>query len=312
MPRTYIGRFAPSPTGPAHLGIAAAALVAWLDARAHQGKLRLRIEDVDETRRRPGMAEEIVRDLHWMGLDFDGETVTQSENTAAYTRALDQLRAEGRTFPCTCSRRDIERAASAPHLSDDFDARVYPGTCRLQALAPGTPHAVRLKVDAKEAAAVQIKDRVHGVSSENVHASVGDFVLKRKDGLYAYQLAVVVDDVEAEITDVVRGRDLASSAARQNLIRRYLGATDMPAYVHVPVLTDAQGQRLSTRKGAAPLAALREQGWRPHEVIGRLAHSLGLIEKPVATELSELISKFDAHRLRASEVRAPDFSVRPP
>jgi glutamyl-Q tRNA(Asp) synthetase len=265
----YVGRFAPSPTGPLHAGSLVAALASWLDARAHGGRWHVRIEDLDTPRNVAGAAETIVAQLERCGLKADGPVVFQSERTGLYEDALQRLLAIGRAYPCGCSRRDLQRLATA--AVDDgqggFD-RIYPGTCR-GGLGGKAARSVRLKVRADasldDAECVSFVDRRLGRREQDVAREVGDFVLKRADGIWAYQLAVVVDDAAQGVTDVVRGEDLVDSTARQILLQRLL-AVPTPRYLHTPLVRAADGTKLSKQTGAtaldlaAPLAALRQAG----------------------------------------------------
>jgi glutamyl-Q tRNA(Asp) synthetase len=259
---TYMGRFAPSPTGPLHAGSLVAALASWLDARAHGGRWLLRIEDVDTPRCVAGAAQEIFRQLTACALMPDEEPVWQSRRGSFYQAALDRLANEGRAYPCACSRKDIERALTAAGHSRERHAEwVYPGTCRA-GLAGRPPRAWRLRVSP---GLVAWHDRRLGSQQQDVEHEVGDFVLKRADGLWAYQLAVVVDDAAQGITDVVRGEDLADSTARQILLQRALNLP-APRYLHTQLVLGANGEKLSKQNGAAPLnvedalQCLREAG----------------------------------------------------
>jgi len=239
------GRFAPSPTGPLHFGSLVAALASWLDARAAGGRWLLRIEDLDRPRVVPGAAEEIQRALESLGLYWDGAIVFQSQRTALYEEALRRLREK--TYWCGCSRREI--ADSAISLGAD-GATVYRGTCR-DGLPPGkTARALRVRTDGEP---IRFVDRVQGPQTQDVELEVGDFILRRADGPIAYQLAVVVDDAEQGVTDVVRGADLLDSTARQILLQRLL-ELPAPRYLHVPVAIDAAGDKLSKQSGALPAA----------------------------------------------------------
>jgi len=233
------GRFAPSPSGPLHFGSLVAALASWLDARAAGGRWLVRIEDLDQPRVQHGVADEILRTLDRLGLYWDGEVNFQSRRTALYQQALARLMD---TYLCGCSRREI--ADSAVSLAAD-GAQVYPGTCRT-GLPPGrSARALRIRV----AGTVTLRDRVQGELTQNLEREVGDFVLRRADGQFAYQLAVVVDDAEQGITDVVRGADLLESTPRQIYLQRLLGLQS-PRYLHVPVAVDAQGAKLSKQTDA--------------------------------------------------------------
>jgi glutamyl-Q tRNA(Asp) synthetase len=240
----YVGRFAPSPTGPLHFGSLVAALASYMEARTASGKWLLRMEDLDRPREQPGAANQILYALERLGFEWDGPVQWQSARLERYRAALEDLSRRGFAYPCGCSRKELEDSA----LAID-GARVYPGTCR-QGLAPGkSARAVRLRT---HGAPIAFADRIQGEIEQRVERDVGDFVLQRADGVYAYQLAVVVDDLEQGVTDVVRGADLLDSTARQIHLQRILGART-PRYAHVPVAVDAAGQKLSKQTGAAPL-----------------------------------------------------------
>ena len=241
----YVGRFAPSPTGPLHFGSLVAALASWCDARAAGGTWLVRMEDLDRPREMPGAAAEILRALRAFGLEWDGEVMVQSARDAAYRAALARLGAL--VYPCGCTRREIaDSAMTAPD-----GAHVYPGTCR-EGLAPGrTARAMRIRVDD---ARVAFDDAVQGRIEQDLARDVGDFVLMRADGVFAYQLAVVVDDAEQGVTHVVRGADLLDSTPRQIFLQRALGVAE-PRYLHVPVATNAAGEKLSKQTLAAPVDA---------------------------------------------------------
>lgn len=259
--RLYVGRFAPSPTGPLHKGSLVAALASWLDARAAAGRWLLRIEDVDEPRCSVAAADTILRQLDALGLHWDGEVVWQSRRTARYRAALDTLIAGGAAYGCACTRRDLE---SQPLASDG--ARRYPGTCRDRAGI--APRAWRLRVPAGE---VAFDDRVLGRIAVDVAADSGDFVLWRADGYCAYQLAVVVDDADQGVTDIVRGADLLTSTPRQILVQRALGLAQ-PRYAHVPVVLDANGEKLSKQTRAPAL--------EPADALTDLEEALAFLRHP--------------------------------
>src|SRR5437660_6838320 len=239
----YTGRFAPSPTGPLHMGSLIAAAASWLDARAAGGRWLVRIEDLDRPRAVPGAADEILRTLERVGLGWDGEVVYQSRRDALYREALDKLRSH--TYWCSCTRREI--ADSSLGLATD-GAHIYPGTCRSRRAPEG--RALRIRTEREE---IRFHDRLQGAQSQVLERDIGDFVLYRADGLYAYQLAVVVDDAAQGVTDVVRGADLLDSTPRQIYLQRLLGVP-MPRYLHVPVAVNAAGEKLSKQTGAAPIA----------------------------------------------------------
>ncbi len=249
----YTGRFAPSPTGPLHAGSLVAALASWLDTRANGGRWLVRIEDVDTPRCVPGMEQVILRQLAALGLLPDEEPVRQSQRDAAYRQALQRLRDDGWAYACACSRRDIELAlAAGGRPRGRHEQAVYPGTCR-PGLHGRPARAVRLLIEREgHAATIEWSDRRLGAQSQDVAHEVGDFVLHRADGLWAYQLAVVVDDAWQGVTDVVRGADLADNTARQILLQRALGLPTL-RYLHTPLVLGADGQKLSKQNGATPL-----------------------------------------------------------
>lgn len=270
-----IGRFAPSPTGPLHLGSLVAAVGSWLYARAEGGRWLVRIEDIDAPRVVPGSADEILAALRRYSLDWDGEVVWQSRRTHLYERALDELRAKGLVYDCACSRADLQRAASAPLGAEP----VYPGTCR-DGIAEGkVARAIRFRVPD---AAIAFEDRVAGHVEENVAEHTGDFVVRRADGLFAYQLAVVVDDADQGVTQVVRGADLLASTPRQIALQRALGYPT-PSYAHLPLVTNPDGSKLGKRDGALPLPSLDEAHVR--ETLALALRHLGIdvaIDEPRA------------------------------
>ena len=236
----YVGRFAPSPTGPLHFGSLVAALASWLDARRAGGQWLLRMEDLDQPRVVPGAADTILRQLEGFGLHWDGAVEYQSRRGTYYREALQRL-AEF-TYPCSCTRKELEDSALAIDGS-----RIYPGTCCNGLAAGKSARAVRLRTDSVP---VRFSDRVQGEIAQSIEAEVGDFVLLRADGLFAYQLAVVVDDAAQGVTDVVRGADLLDSTARQIYLQRRLGLAT-PRYLHTPVVTNSAGEKLSKQTRAA-------------------------------------------------------------
>ena len=285
---SHRGRFAPSPTGELHLGSAATALVTWLAARRAGGALVLRVEDIDRPRVVAGMEARQLDDLRWLGFDWDeGPDVggafgpyRQSERLDRYEAAIDSLAARGLVYFCDCSRAEVARAASAPHAGDEGPR--YPGTCRAAGTTPRAwkrPPAIRLAVPDRE---VVVRDRFQGELRQNVWREVGDFVLRRGDGVHAYQLAVVVDDLAMGITEVVRGADLLASAPRQVVLAELLGGT-APAFAHAPLVLSADGTRLAKRARGVALRDHRDAGRRPEELLGELARLLGLIEPGTAS-----------------------------
>ena len=268
----YTGRFAPSPSGPLHMGSLVAALASWLDARAAGGRWCVRIEDLDRARCVPSADQAILRSLARLGLDWDGEVLYQSERLPLYRHALERL--AGRSYWCGCSRREI--ADSSLGLAAD-GAHIYPGTCR-----SGTPRNARALRVRTTREAIGFVDRVQGPHEQVLERDIGDFVLYRADGLFAYQLAVVVDDAEQDISDVVRGADLLDSTPRQIYLQRVL-ALPTPRYLHVPVALDAAGEKLSKQMGAMPLDASPVA----------LQQALTFLGQPRAASLAEAVRNWD-------------------
>jgi glutamyl-tRNA synthetase len=287
--RVFRTRFAPSPTGSMHLGHARTHLVAWLLARSNHGRIVMRIEDLDAPRVRPGSEAEILRDHEWLGFDWDEGPFRQSERRDRYEEAVAILRARGAAYPCTCSRKEIEAIASAPH---DDEGPIYPGTCRDGATRPDRPSVLRFRMPEPPP---EFDDLSFGRSPPGLGR--GDFVMRRADGLFAYQLAVVVDDAAMEISHVVRGRDLLASTPKQLAIFDALGAL-APRYAHVPLVRGADGERLAKRNGAQPIAAYRAAGVSPERMLGVLARSLRLSDADEIS-LDELAANFSIEALRA-------------
>ncbi len=259
--RRYVGRFAPSPTGPLHFGSLIAAVGSWLDARARGGTWLVRMEDVDETRTVPGAGDGILRSLEAFGLQWDGAVEWQSARKPRYAAALERLRDLGWTYRCTCSRREIADSGLR-----GLEGAIYPGTCR------GLPHGADIAGADRLGVApgrIEFDDRLRGRIGHDVAGEIGDFVLRRRDGLFAYQLAVVVDDGAQGITDVVRGADLLWSTPRQVLLQQLL-ALPTPAYLHLPVATNAAGEKLSKQTQAVAVDAARAP-----ELIGAALAFLG-------------------------------------
>lgn len=247
----YCGRFAPSPTGPLHAGSLISALASWLDTKAHDGIWLVRIEDVDRPRTVPGADHDILETLAAYGLHADAPPVWQRDRDAAYAAAFAQLQQAGLVYPCGCTRREIAEALAQSSVHRRHATLAYPGTCR-DGLQGRAPRAWRLRVPDGPAARFGFTDRFHGTVSQDLSSEVGDFALLRGDGLWAYQLAVVVDDAEAGVTDIVRGADLLDSTPRQIYLQQCLGLPT-PRYLHVPVLNDAHGDKLSKQTGALAL-----------------------------------------------------------
>ena len=293
-----LGRFAPSPSGRMHLGNVFSAMLAWLSAKRQGGQIVLRVEDLDPARSKPAYVEAILDDLRWLGLDWDRRAGDQSRRGGAYEAALDVLRQMGLLYPCYCSRDQLH-AASAPHASDG--RIIYAGTCRnltaeQRALKPPT-RCLRVKAPDET---VAFTDGLQGLQSLNLRAEWGDFIVRRADGVAAYQLAVVVDDAACGVTEVVRGRDLLSSTPVQLWLYRALGLTP-PSFIHVPMLLSTDGRRLSKRDRDLDLGELRKV-WPPERVIGLLAWRCGLIDRWEAVSPRELAADFDWHRVRREDI----------
>ena len=285
------GRFAPSPTGPLHLGNLRTALLAWLFARSAGARFLLRVEDLDRSRVPPGIEETQLSDLRALGLDWDGPAVRQSERLELYEDAIARLEAGELLYPCYCTRAEIRAAASAPHGISAADR--YPGTCReltaaqrAEHEAAGRPPALRVR---SEDVRIAFQDRLLG----RIEEDVDDFVVRRNDGTPTYQLAVVVDDAAQGVGEVVRGADLADSTPRQILLARLLGLPE-PAYAHVPLVLGPDGQRLAKRHGAV---ALSDRGEGPEEVRSWMARTLGLAEAGEVPSMDDLLDRFDPESL---------------
>ncbi len=297
-----VGRFAPSPTGDLHAGSALAALAAWASARAQGGRFLVRVEDIDGPRVVAGASERQMAALRRLGLNWDGPAVRQSARGALYDAALARLAASGRLFACRRSRRDLAGLASAPHGAD---GPPYPAAWRTPPLAPDAlgrvgDAAVRFRVAPGD---VRFTDGVQGEIVENVASAVGDVVLRRRDGVVAYQLAVVVDDAAQGVTEVVRGADLLASTARQVQIIEALGAA-VPVYAHVPLLVASTGEKLSKRDGALSVDALLAAGVSPEALVGWLAGVLGQGAAP--RPAAAVAAAWDWARVPRGPVAVPD------
>ena len=303
MSNPITGRFAPSPSGRMHLGNLWSALLAWLAARSRGGGMVLRLEDLDPDRCKREYCDQVMRDLEWLGLDWDGPPVYQSQRTDAYAAAFHALEEQGLLYPCFCTRAQ-RLAAGAPHRSDALG--VYDGRCRLlsgterAALAKTRAPAWRLRVPEKE---VGFRDLLQGEYRERLDRDCGDFILRRSDGVYAYQLAVVVDDAAMGVTQVVRGSDLLSSTPRQLWLQARLGLPH-PEYGHVPLLLSPQGRRLAKRDRAEELGALQSRHTAP-ELVGILAHAAGLIPEPAPTAPTQLLPLFSWEKLPLRDFSLP-------
>ena len=313
------GRYAPSPTGRLHLGNARTALLAWLDARSRGGAFVMRIEDLDRARVPAGAEERLLDDLAWLGLDWDEgpdrpgpfAPYRQSERTDRYDAAIDRLLAAGRAFACACSRADVARAAQAPHDADEDGPR-YPGTCRTlppedvraRAAVQGRAPVIRFAGDGER---IDFTDDVHGLVTADA-AGLDDFVLRRADGTASYQLAVVVDDARAGVTEIVRGDDLLASAARQKLLQSALGLAH-PRWWHVPLVVDAAGRRLSKREKDLGLEDLRAQGVDPRAIVRWVARSAG-VDVDVRATADEVAKAFTMDRVPPTAVVIDDGTLR--
>ncbi|MBR2668142.1 MAG: tRNA glutamyl-Q(34) synthetase GluQRS [Oscillospiraceae bacterium] len=299
-----VGRFAPSPSGRMHLGNVFAALLAWLSVRSAGGEMVLRIEDLDRNRCTAEYERLLREDLLWLGLDWDREQRPQRLGDADYEAVLDRL--ADRVYPCWCSRSTLSEA-SAPHASDGHV--IYPGTCRdlteAQRAAQTRPAALRLRVPEET---IRFTDGVYGPCEEDLANQCGDFVLRRADGGFTYQLAVVADDIAAGVTQVVRGRDLLSSTPRQIFLYRLLDRQP-PNYFHIPLLLAPDGRRLSKRERDRAMDVLRRE-LPPQALIGTLAHAAGLIDADEPVSPSELARQFSWDRLRPADIVVGEGSLR--
>ena len=298
------GRFAPSPSGRMHLGNVMSALVAWLSAKSAGGEIVLRIEDIDPDRSKKEHAQRIMDDFRFLGLHWDDGPHWQSERGEIYEMILSRLHDAGMTYPCYCSRAELH-ATQAPHASDGIF--VYANTCRdltteQQAeLAKIRRAALRIRVPEIE---VTYTDICRGEMAQNLARECGDFILRRSDGAFAYQLAVVVDDAMMGVTQVVRGSDLISSTPRQIWLHQLLGYAP-PTFAHVPLLLAADGRRLSKRERDLDMGALREK-YSAEEIIGKLAHLIGVIDRPEKVSAQELVGEFNWDKVKKTDIIVPD------
>ncbi|MGB0952618.1 MAG: tRNA glutamyl-Q(34) synthetase GluQRS [Planctomycetota bacterium] len=300
---TVVGRFAPSPTGVLHLGNARSFLLAWLSVRAQEGTLLMRVEDLDGPRIRVGAEQECLHDLQWLGLDWDGPIVRQSDRQDLYADALDQLLQTGLAYPCICSRKEVEAAASAPHAGEE--GPIYPGTCRgrfpdPRAILEDPDQAAALRFHAP-AGSVSFHDGFLGPQSFHVARDLGDFVIAKRDGQAAYQLAVIVDDAAMGVTEVLRGDDLLSSAARQIQLAEALQLPS-PQYLHTPLIVGPDGRRLAKRHGDTSLKAFRDAGVSAEQILGWLAHASGLQSDATPTTAAALIPSYDLQKIPPQQV----------
>lgn len=296
-----VGRFAPSPSGRMHLGNLWSCLLAWLSARSVGGGMVLRLEDLDPDRCKREYCDQVMRDLEWLGLDWDNQPVYQSERTELYAQAFAQLEQQGLVYPCYCNRAE-RLAASAPHRSDGVV--IYGGRCRnlsreeQEELEKTRRPAWRLRVPDEE---YIFQDLLQGEYRENLERDCGDFILRRSDGVYAYQLAVVVDDALMGVNQVVRGQDLLDSTPRQNYIQNLLGYPH-PQYGHVPLLLAGDGRRLAKRDRDQELGQLQQRYTAP-ELVGKLAHLAGLLDRPEAVTPRELVSLFSWDKVPQGDIK---------
>ena len=303
------GRLAPSPTGAVHLGNARTFLLAWLSVRARGGAVRLRIEDIDGPRVKADAAAGVVEDLRWLGLDWDGEIVVQSQRLPSYAKAAARLIELGIAYPCVCTRKEVEEAASAPHEGMGPDGAIYPGTCRGRfdsiedaRAQTGRDASLRFRV---EVANVAFDD---GFAGPQAGAIAGDFVIQKRDGGPAYQLAVVVDDAAAQVSEVLRADDLLPSTPRQLLLYRALGLT-APRFLHVPLVTGGDGLRLAKRHGDTSLRHFRERGVAAAAVVGFLAKASGLRASGAPCMARELVADFSLVHLPRTPIRGDDHGL---
>ncbi len=303
MAHTPTTRLAPSPTGALHLGNVRTFVVNYLLARREGWRVLMRVEDLDGPRVKAGAAADMIEQLAWLGLEWDGPIVYQSARSQAYRAALEKLVGGGWAYPCVCSRRDIELAGGAPHGDDGVS--LYPGTCRGrfasadQAAATGRPVAWRLAAPSEE---IAFADRFAGPSRFNLARTCGDFVIFKSDGLAAYQLAVVVDDAEAGVDRVVRGDDLLESAARQIYLRRLLEIDDEVEYVHLPLVVGPDGRRLAKRHGDTRLSHYRDRGATREKVLGLMGYWCGLFESRREADMNDLLQRFDLERMGREKI----------
>ena len=294
MEKTPIGRFAPTPSGRMHLGNVFAGLVAWLSVKSRGGQMVLRMEDLDTMRTSDEFAQTLREDLTWLGLTWDWEQTKQSQRSEIYDRYFQMLQDKGLLYPCYCTRSQLH-SVDAPHRADG--TYVYPGTCRHLSDPPDRAPSWRVIVPDRKWA---LRDLLQGDYEENLLTDCGDFVVRRADGVYVYQLAVTVDDGEAGVTEVVRGVDLLSSAPRQMYLQELFGFAH-PTYGHVPLLLAPDGRRLSKRDKDLDLGYLR-QHMTAEQLIGSLAHTAGLLERSQSISAAELAAEFSWEKLHKTDI----------
>jgi len=296
--KPYIGRYAPSPTGRLHLGNLRTALLSWLHARLSGGLFLLRMDDLDTPRVVDGCDQQILADLEWLGIDWDGDIYYQSQHLDDYQAVFELLQQQQKIFPCFCSRKDIQQAASAPHGKSP----IYPNTCHDLSVSDIAKYqqvkeaAWRYRVDQHPSDTIEFHDGILGKHVESLQYDCGDFVVKRADTLFAYQLAVTVDDIQQGVTDVLRGADLLDSTARQIALFQILGKQE-PKYWHVPLMQDANEKRMAKRDGSASVEHWVSQGGSADSLVAYLAFSLGLVSSLEPINIKELMSRLDMQSL---------------
>ncbi len=294
MEKPPIGRFAPTPSGRMHLGNVFAGMIAWLSVKSKGGAMVLRLEDLDTQRTSEEFAQILREDLQWLGLSWDAEQTPQSRRSQVYDRYFEILREKGLLYPCYCTRSQLH-SVNAPHLADG--TYVYPGTCRNITAPPNRAPSWRVMVPSQ---IWEFTDLLQGKQVENLATDCGDFVVRRADGVYVYQLAVTVDDGEAGVTQVVRGVDLMSSAARQMYLQQIFGFPH-PEYGHVPLLLAPDGRRLSKRDRDLDLGELRKH-LSPEALLGSLAHACGLLDRFTPISAAELAGEFSWEKLKKEDI----------
>jgi len=298
-----VTRLAPSPTGYLHLGNALSFLLCWLAARKNNGIVHLRIDDIDPRRSRREYAGAIIRDIAWLGLDWDGEKIFQSSRQSRYKSALSALKNQGAVYPCFCTRKELRSLAGAPHREDQGPP--YPGTCatldkktQKKLIASGKAYSLRLRCPD---APIAFEDIIQGQQLFTRQEYGGDFPIVRSDGVWAYQLATAVDDAEMGVNFIMRGRDLLTSTPRQIVIAQKL-KFPIPQYAHIPLLLDGNGERLAKRHKALSLALLREQGVRPERITGILAMLAGINPMGFALAPWQLLDNFALNMIPKSKI----------
>ncbi len=303
MEQSVIGRFAPTPSGRMHLGNVFAALISYLAAKSQGGAVLLRMEDLDTQLTKPECDQILRQDLHWLGLSFDAETQPQSQRASVYEKYLEILEGKGLVYPCYCTRSQLH-SVNAPHASDG--AYVYPGTCRnlteAEKSAFDRPPSWRIRVPDR---IYRVQDLLQGEYTENLARDCGDFILRRADGVFVYQLAVTVDDGESGVNQVVRGVDLLSSCPRQMYLQELLHF-QTPKYGHIPLLMAPDGRRLSKRDGDMDLTFLQKH-FTAQKLLGILAQAAGLIDRAEPVSAQELVHEFSWNKMKKDQI-FPDIS----